>query len=560
MTRLLALLAAVWPLSVSVPASHRRACRLLDLTESPETVLAASYTATLLGLAVGGVLLVGSHSVVVVVAAFGFAALALTAGRYGVELAARARRVRALGTAPSLVTRLVLGVGLWPNTERAAVFATETGSGLLVERLGEHRQRAGGTPRSGVRAFAEEWGETFPALERAIAGVERAAAAPADERDALLADARQRMLDGTRDEMASFAASLRIPATAIYAFGVLLPLALVSLVPAAGMAGVPVSESFLLVAYVLVLPATLVLAAAWLLAQRPAAFPPLSVPRTHPDVPDSHWGAVLSGSVAVVACGGIGPTLLPDWGVPGAALGFGTGTALVVAFRPMAAVRDHVRTVEAGLPDLLQAIGRRVARGEAVEAALATVADERSTALSETVTEAAARQRSLGVGIEEAFAGECGPLATLPSRRVGEAASLLSAAGTIGPPAGAVVASMGDHLADLREIERETRRDLAQITGTLTNTAVLFGPLVGGATVALAGSIGPRGPVSSVPVDTLGPIVCWYVLVLAAVLTALSVGLSRGLDRALVGYRVGLSLLSATAAYFASVLGTGLLV
>jgi hypothetical protein len=48
------------------------------------------------------------------------------------------------------------------------------------------------------------------------------------------------------------------------------------------------------------------------------------------------------------------------------------------------------------------------------------------------------------------------------------------------------------------------------------------------------------------------------VLVLAAVLTALSTGLRRGVDRALVGYRVGMALLAATATYLAAVVAGGL--
>ncbi|WP_284007661.1 type II secretion system F family protein [Haloarcula pelagica] len=553
-------LASAWPLIVSVPESYRRACRLLDLDVTAESLLAASYvlTALLFGTGVTASVLGGSQ--VGAITAFSLAGLSLAGGRYGVELAAQARRVRALGTAPSLVTRLVLAVELWPTTERAAAFASETGSGLLAERLAAHHRRARDTPQSGLRAFAEEWGATFPALERALTGIERAAVAPADERNEILATTRRLLLEGTREEMAAFAASLRIPTTGLYAFGVLLPLALVSLVPAAGMAGIPVTRSLLVAAYVVVLPIGVLVAAAWILARRPVAFPPVVVSRSHPDVPDSPWMGILAGLVAGVGCLGIGAPVLPPWGVPVAAVGVGAGTTLVGVFRPVVGVRERVVAVESGLPAALQGLGRRLDRGEAVESALPAVADESQAPLAGVLESAANRQRRLGVTVEEAFCGECGPLTTLPSRRVRDTASLLSVAATVGPPAGSVLTEMGDHLSDLREVEQETRRDLAQITGTLTNTAALFGPLVGGTTVALAGSIGPTGPVSSVPVSVLGPIVGWYVLVLGAVLTALSVGLHRGLDRALVGYRVGLALLAATAAYFAAVAGTGLLV
>jgi hypothetical protein len=140
------------------------------------------------------------------------------------------------------------------------------------------------------------------------------------------------------------------------------------------------------------------------------------------------------------------------------------------------------------------------------------------------------------------------------------------------------------------------------VTGTLTNTAAVFAPLVGGATVALAtgidavdagglgagatagadalggaGGVGDPGTVgaeasgttsgagaksdsaSALSVPVLGQIVGAYVLILAALLTALATGLERGFDRTLVAYRVGIALPTAAATYLVAFLGAGLL-
>jgi hypothetical protein len=241
-------------------------------------------------------------------------------------------------------------------------------------------------------------------------------------------------------------------------------------------------------------------------------------------------------------------------------MGLGTGTALVVYYRPVTAVRNHVGAVEDGLPAALSAIGRRVERGESVEAAFGAAVDAAPDPLSSVLAATVERQQTLGVDIETAFCGEHGTLSTLPSPRCRRAAVLLGAAADIGPPAGATIATMGDHLAELTEVERETRRRLSHVTGTLSNTAAFFGPLVGGATVAMAATMGDGGPIRSVATASLGPVIGWYCLVLAVVLTALSTGLHRGLDRALVGYRAGLALCSATVVYCAAVVATGLLV
>jgi len=234
---------------------------------------------------------------------------------------------------------------------------------------------------------------------------------------------------------------------------------------------------------------------------------------------------------------------------------------LIVRYRPVTAVRDRVDAVEEGLPDLLAAVGRRVDHGQSVEAALGEAVGVTPDPLSSVLDATLDRQRTLGVGIEAAFRGEHGTTETVPSPRLGRAATVLGAAAEIGPPAGETITTMGEHLDALAAVERETRRDLSQITGTLSNTAALFGPLVGGATVALAGTMdGGSGPLGTVSTAAVGPVVGWYCLVLAAVLTALSTGLHRGLDRALVGYRVGVALCSATATYFTAVVATRILV
>ena len=556
-------LATAYPGTVEVPDDYRRACRLLSIPAPAETALTASYGIALYGSLLATVAVLVVRGQLATTVGLGFLVLSLSVaalGRYGIPFAAEAKRIRTLGAAPSLVTTLVLGATLWPSAERAAAFAGRAGNGLLAARLDQQRRRAAGTPRSGLETFAVAWSGRFPALERAVGLVENATAAPAEERPEVLERARRCILNGTRDEMAAFAASLRGPVTGVYAFGVLLPLAMASLLPAAAAAGVPVTASVLIGTYGVVLPTALLIACCWLLGRRPVAFPPATVPRSHPDVPDTPLYSVLVGVVAGIGGWLLAGVIVAEWASPVGALGAGVGSALAINYRPVAEVRDHVTDIESGLPDALSAAGRRLDRGQSVEAALVEAVDEAPEPTSGVIEAAVARQERLGTSVEGAFLGPGGALADVPSHRTRRVAMLLDTAATIGPPAGEPVTTMGEHLDALRAIERETRRDLSQITETLSNTAALFGPLVGGATVALAGSMGGGEQFSTVSDALLGPVVGWYVLVLAVLLTALSTGLHRGLDRALVGYRAGLALLSATATFLVAVVATELLV
>jgi Flp pilus assembly protein TadB len=472
-------------------------------------------------------------------------------------LLATAVRTRSLGTAPALVTRAAMRARVTPTAEAAGEFAAE-GDGLLARRLAGHVHRARGTGHSGLESFADAWGDRFPALGRAVRLVVAATRAPEEERADALDRAREAILDGTRDRAADGAARLHGPVSAVYAFGVLLPLALVAILPAARVAGLPVSPLAVVVVYDVLLPLGLVAGGAWLLARRPVAFPPTRVPVSHPDVPDDATHAVGVGVAAAVAATLLARVLLPGWTPPIAAAGAGVGTGLVVRYRPVVEVRERARALEAGLPDALHAIGRRVANGESVEAALPAAARELDGPTGELLVAADTRARTFGVGVAAAFVGERGALADVPSVRATNVARLFAVAAREGRPAGSALVAMGDHLEELRAVERSARRDLERATATMRNTAGLFAPLVGGVTVALAGHVGGgQLGTPAVPPAALGSALGWYVLVLAVALTALATGLERGLDRALVGYRAGLAVLAATATYLAAVVAGG---
>lgn len=473
---------------------------------------------------------------------------------YGVRslpaLTATARRSAALGLAPALVARMALRMRVEPTPE-AAVGAGRELDGPLGAALDRHAGAAAGTGRTGLRAFADEWGEEFPALGRACSLLRTAAAAPPERRGRALDRATEAVLEGTRDRAASFATALRGPAAALYAFGVLLPTALVGVLPAARAAGLGVGLPLLAVLYDLLLPGALCLAGAWLLARRPVVFPARSIPRSHPErLP--YPRSVGLGLGAGVAAGLLGWLLVGPWFAPIAGLATGIGAALTHQFRPVVAVRERVRELERGLPDALSFVGNRVAEGVAVERALSEAADRLDGPVGEFVGRGVRQGERLGEPVEASFDDA---LAAFPSDRSARAVSLFALAAREGPPAGDPLVRWADHLERLDEVEREARRDVVRVAGTLSNTAAVFGPLVAGVTVGLAGRLGTgtatgtgavatpgATPATTFPVEGLGLVVGGYVLWSAVVLPALAVGLERGFDPAVVGRRVGRSL------------------
>lgn len=479
------------------------------------------------------------------------------------------RRTRAIGDAVGLVGRLVCRLRLDPTLERAVTFAGRTGEGQLAASLARHERRARGRSGTGLDEFVAEWRTWDPSLERAVALLEAAVEASPNDREAVLERALQTTLDGTRDRVAAFVSDVRGPATALYAFGVLLPLALVGVLPAARVAGVAVPLGALVVLYDVVLPAGLLAAGGWLLSRRPVAFPPPTVDGDHPDLPESPVPAIVAGGVT----GGLGwltADLLVSWAGPLGGVGVGSGVALWWRYRPVAPIRERARDLEAGLPDAMAVVGRRVAAGAAVESAVAGAAETVPGATGDLFADASRVGRALRVDVARSFEGEHGALPPAAGSRTRELVALLALAAREGAPAGDVLVRTADHLADLASLEAEARRELSAVTDTLANTAVVFGPLVGGVTVAMAARLarsgtgdvasGLAGSAGAYPVADLGLAVGGYVLLLSAILTALATALDRGFDPALVGLRVGIALPTATVTYVVAVVAGGLLV
>ncbi|MFB6146987.1 MAG: hypothetical protein ABEJ08_04800 [Halobacteriaceae archaeon] len=538
----------------SDPAFERAVVRL-DRDVGPSTLLAGVYGT----LGVGGLAaavawrFVGPVALAAVAGCSALAALVLYAGPLWL---AATRRAQTLGEAPELVAMAVLSLHAVPSLEEAAGFATRHGRGHLADSLREHVRRSRGTPATGWTAFATHWRDAEPALARAadllVAAVD---ASPAD-RDQLLDRALGTILDETESQLATFAADLRGPVTALYAFGVVLPLALIATLPAARSAGVAVPPTALAVLYDLGLPALLGVAVAWVLARRPVAFRSAAVAQSHPALPRWRLGAPVAGLAAGITAWVVAGQTGLGWIRPISGAGLAVGVTLVSWYEPVRQVRQHGDAVEAGLPDALSLAGRRLRRGRPPETAVESVGASLDGPTGDVFESAARNSAVLGVDVETAFTGDRGALADVPSPRTAAAASLLALAGRHGGEAGETVIHIADHVADLARVESEGRRELATIAGTLRSTACCFGPLVGGATVALADRIGgvPQSTAVTAPLSTatLGLIVGWYVLVLAALLATFAAALDNGVDRQRIGYAAGVAISGAAISYPAS--------
>lgn len=546
-------LATLYPYEVDPSDELVDSVRFIDAPYDAETVVRAGYGAGVLsGLVPLPLVLVDIPFLFVGV----FVVTCALAAVHGVHswphLAAAFRRTEALGETPNLIGRTVLRMQIQPSLENAVRFAADTGDGPLSRSLGAHFKRSKGTPHAGLLSFSDEWAAYFPALRRSSTLLSTAQDAPEGERARTLDRSLSAILNGTRSQMAEFTASIRAPTTMLFAFGILLPLSLIALVPAAPMAGISLNIWIFVLLYNVVLPLSLIGASLWLLVRRPVAFPPPQISRDHPELPDRLWiragWGVLAAICAYLVIEAFGPAYLSLV----AALGIGGGVALLAIYSPVLTLRNHVRDVEEHLTDALYIVGRQVSEGESVESAIDLAAERVPEETGDVFDHAAGVQRRLHTGVEEAFLGTYGALRDVPSQRARSMAALLAIAGEEGKPAGRAIVSMADHLEELEEVEAETKRELVQVTSTLDNTAAYFGPMVGGATVGMAEMLSAEdfemaqglGDATTLAIENLGVVVAIYLIMLAFIMTPLSYALRYGMDRTLFAYHIGRTLLS----------------
>lgn len=475
---------------------------------------------------------------------------------YGPHVRAVARRSRTLGAAPDVIGLVVLSLRLDPALERATAFAADHGDGRLAASLAAHAREARGRSGAGFAAFAETWADHLPSLRRAAALADAAVEAPPGDRERLLDRTLAVVVEGTQERAGEYADAVHGPTTAVYAFGVVLPLALVGVAPAAASAGLPVTAGAVALAYGVGLPLAVLAVVCWILARRPVALPPAGVPADHPGLDGRRRRTALA-AVCGFAAALAASTVLPAWALPVLLVGWPVGGALACWCQPACEIREHARDVEDGLADALSVLGHRLRHGRAVEAAVADAGDTLDGAAGAVFAAAGRRMRRLRVGVEEAFFGDHGPLARTRSHRARAAVSLAVHAADAGPPGGRVLVDVADLFDDLAALDREVRREFAATTRTLRHTALVYAPLVAGVTVALSARVSGIDGATALPTSSLALAVGGYVLWLAAVLPALAVGLDRGLDRALVGYHAGVALAAAATVYPVTAVAAG---
>jgi len=513
-------------------------------------------------------------------------------------------KIRSLGDIPEILSYLVMYLKLVPNLENSIRFAASESSTVLAQDLRKLMWDIEIRVYTGVddamTHFATQWGRYSDYFKRSLHLI-HSSIQQHDEvsRMMTLDRALDVSLEGTKETMNLFANRLHQPTVMLYSIGIMIPLSLVAMLPAAGLVGMHVSIFQVFFIYNIVLPLGIFMYTRNILLSRPVAFNPPHIPSDHPDVVGINkrrWLA-LSIFIGVLTMlpgvsflltplplsSGSSPDLLHFMGDP---QGFGTavpatlffiwGIALAVTvycqgvYRPFKKVRDGIKDIEKEFSDALYILGKRISEEKSPEESFLYAAQTmEGSRIAEVFHQTSYNLTAMHSNLHDAlFDKEFGSLAHVYSDRV-KAILRLFVEG-IQKSQRAVSVSLiriADHLKQLQEVERKIDDLLGELTTTLRSTMTVFAPLIAGVTLAITSLISRiigslsgiltrdttslsssfSGVSSAFTLENVRPeyfilVIGLYLLELVALLTRFTNGISEGDDPVMWMYRLGRTL------------------
>ncbi len=432
-----------------------------------------------------------------------------------VKIHARHMKITSLGDMPEVMSYVVMSMKIVPNMEKAVHFAAENSNRPLARDLRKmlwnlHLRVYAGMDDAVVQ-FSEMWGKNSEHFKRSLHLI-RSSMSETDpaQRTLTLNRSLDIILDGTRNLMGSYSAKLKLPTYVLYSIFILIPLALVALLPAMAVVGIRITTANLLLTYDIILPLITFMYAEYVLMQRPASFVPQRIADTHPELEGLPYkrikefiSAVIAG-IAVCSTGyillhignpyGIISTAVLEGLIPTALLIL-LGTTIMIswylnaAYAPYKRIRDKIIAMENEFSDALFILGRRISEGRSAEEAFVhTAANMKGASISEPFEKIAMNVACMRCDLHSAiFDEEYGAFKNVYSERINTTMKLfLESVHKSHEAAGVAIVKLADHMTDLQEVERRIKESLYEMTSTMKSTACIFAPLIAGVTIALS--------------------------------------------------------------------------
>ncbi|MBP1909341.1 hypothetical protein [Methanolobus bombayensis] len=432
-----------------------------------------------------------------------------------IKLHAKWMKVSSLGDMPEIVSYLVMSMKLVPNMEIAIRFAAENSGRPLAKDLKKmiwnlHVREYRGIDDA-ILEFSNMWGKDSEYFKRALHLIKSSTSEPDEaQRIITLNRSLDLVLESTKNLMDSFASKLKTPTYVLYSVFILIPLALVALMPAITVVGIRFGIGTLVIVYDVILPLFTFAYAEYILMQRPAAFIPQDIPENHPELEGirkrKHEALILSSIIGLVISslgyililkgnpwnivstetleGIIPPTLFVIWGIV-----FAVAIYLNITYAPYKKIRDEIRKMENEFSDALFILGRRISEGRSAEEAfIHTASTMEGSDISRAFERISLNLMNMRTDVYSAiFDEDFGAFKDIYSERIKTTMKLLvESTHKSHEIAGVAIVKLADHLKELQDVELNIKQSLYDMTSTMRSTAAVFAPLIAGVTIALS--------------------------------------------------------------------------
>jgi Flp pilus assembly protein TadB len=432
-----------------------------------------------------------------------------------VKIKAGFMKISSLGDIPEILSYIIMSMKLVPNLEHAVLFAARNSERPLAADLKkltwDLNLRIYSSMDDALLSFADLWGRNSEYFKRSLHLIKSSTAEPDEaQRVITLNRALDISLEGTESLMESFAEKLKTPSYVLYSIFILIPLALVALLPAVTVVGMKPEISDMVLLYDFVFPSLAAIYSEYILMQRPVAFIPRQIPNTHPDLADIRQRkriAILSGVLVCFLTAPLGYLLLAS-GNPGGivsttplggyllpalplVVGGTAGLSVYLYFSslPYKKIRDRIKQMEQEFADSLFVLGRRISEGKAPEEAFAhTARTMEGSKIGEAYEGISMNLLSMRTNLKDAvFDEEFGAFRHVYSERIRNTMLLFTeSVHKNHEAAGASIIKLADHLKELSAVEERIKHSLYDVTSTMRTTAAIFAPLIAGITLALS--------------------------------------------------------------------------
>lgn len=510
------------------------------------------------------------------------------------KIHAKFLRIYTLGDIPEIQSYIVMSMKLVPNMERAIIFAADNSLRPLAKDLKklvwDIHIRVYSNIDEALIEFADQWGKNSEYFKRSLHLVKSSNSEPDEaQRIMTLNKSLDIVLEGTKTLMDAFAAKLKTPTYVLYSIFILIPLALVALIPAVSIVGVRMDTVTLVIIYDIGLPLFTLLYSEYILLQRPAAFSPPNISAGHPELSNIASirkniiivtliaGAAIGSSgyilldfynpLNIISTEAMGGLVLPTFPIVWAMTAMITIYCLGV-YMPYKKIRDDIKQIENEFADAMFILGRRISEGRSAEEAFVHTSETmKGSKIGEAFADIAKNLSSMRTTLHGAIFNEkYGAFKDIYSDRVHTIMKLLTrSVHRSHEAAGMAIIKIADHLKELQDVETNIRRSLYDVTSTMGSTAIIFAPLIAGVTLALSEVIqkillniskesrnlpdeynigdfmteAGTGMTQSVSPDIFLLVVGIYMVLLVIILTRFAGGIEYGDDRPQFMYDLG---------------------